>query len=100
MLEPSRRDVWRTAVARLTTSFASNRIEPSAVTVVEPINTQGAVRAAAKATGQAGDAGRGGTARGSMGEPNGGPMGGGRPGPRLGRDGVLVGAAADSVADR
>jgi hypothetical protein len=83
-------------MARLTTSFASNRIEPLAVTVVEPITTQGAVRAAAKAARQAGDAGPARTARGSMG----GPMGGSRPGPRLCRDGVLVGAAADSVADR
>ena len=82
-------------MARFATSFASNRIAPMAVTVVEPITTQGVVRAAAKAARQAGDAGPGGTARGSMG----GPMGGGGPGPRLRRDGVLVGAAADSVAD-
>jgi len=86
-------------VARFATSFASNRIEPLAVTVIELITTQGAVRAAAKAARQARDVGPDGTARGSMGEPNGGPMGGGRPGSRLRRDGVLVGAAADSVAD-
>jgi hypothetical protein len=83
-------------MARLTTSFASNRIEPWAVTVVEPITTQGAVRAAAEAARQAGDVGLARSARGPMG----GPMGGGRPGARLRRDGVLVGAAADSVADR
>ena len=83
-------------MARLTPSFASNRIEPLAVTVVEPITTQGAVRAAAKAVRQADDAGPAGSARG----PLGGPMGGSGPGARLRRDGVLVGAAADSVADR
>ena len=83
-------------MARLATSFASNRIGPLAVTVVEPITTQGAVRAAAKAARQAGDADPAGSARG----PLGGPMGGSRLGARLRRDGVLVGAAADSVADR
>jgi hypothetical protein len=75
-------------MAKLTASFASNRIEPLAVTVVEPITIQGAVRAAAKAARQAEDA-----------DPA-GPMGGGRPSARLRRDGVLFGTVADSVADR
>jgi hypothetical protein len=68
--------------------LASNRIVPLAVTVVEPITTQGAVRAAAKAARQTEDDGPA------------GPMGSYRPRARLRRDGVLVGAAAGSVADQ
>ena len=76
------------ATARLTASFASNRIVPLAVTVVEPITTQGAVREAAKAARQAEDDGPA------------GPMGCYLCRARLRRDGVLVGAAAGSVADQ
>jgi hypothetical protein len=64
------------AMARLTASFASNRIAPLAVTVVEPITLQGAVRAAEKAARH---------------------LGGSRHSSGLRGDGVLVGAAADSV---
>jgi len=71
-----------------TGSFASNRIAPWAVTVVEPIITQGAVRAAAKAALQTGDDGPA------------GPVGGSRHRARLRRDGMLLGAATDSDADQ
>lgn len=79
-------------MARLAASFASNQIAPMAVTVVEPITTQGAVRAAAKAAALQTE---------SVGPawPTGGSMGGKRPGPGLRRDGVLPSAGADSVAD-
>jgi hypothetical protein len=66
-------------MARLTASFASNRIVPVAVTVVEPITLQGAVRAAEKAARH---------------------LGGSRRRSGLRGDGVLVGAAARSVADQ
>jgi hypothetical protein len=60
-------------------SFASNRIAPLAVTLVGPITLQGAVRAAAKAARQ---------------------LGGSRHSSGLRGDGMLVGAAAGSVADQ
>jgi hypothetical protein len=66
-------------VVRLTASFASNRIAPLAVTVVDPVRLQGAVRAAAKAARH---------------------LGGGRHSSGLRGYGVLVGAAADSDADQ
>ena len=81
---------------RLTGSFASNRTAPLAVTVVEPITTQGAVRAAAKTARRTEDVGPVG--------PEGEPVDSSRPcprlRPRLRRDGVLIGAAAGSVADQ
>ena len=73
---------------RLAASFASNRIALFAVTVVEPITIQGAVRAASNAARLAEDSGPA------------EPMGSGRHHARLGRDGVLAGTAADSVADQ
>ena len=80
MADVKRGDLPReAAMARLTASFASNRIEPLAVTVIELITTQGAVRAAAKAARH---------------------LGGSRHSSGLRGDGVLVGAAADSVADQ
>ncbi|HJY02902.1 MAG TPA: hypothetical protein VJ351_19010 [Streptosporangiaceae bacterium] len=80
MADVKRGDLPRAAmVARLTGSFASNRIVPSAVTVVEPITLQGAVRAAEKAARH---------------------LGGSRYSSGLRGDGVLVGAAADSGADQ
>jgi hypothetical protein len=66
-------------MARLTASFASNRTAPLAVSVIEPITLQGAVRAAEKAARH---------------------LGGSRHSSGLRGDGVLVGAAADSVADQ
>jgi hypothetical protein len=72
--------------------LASNRIAPSTVTVVEPITTQGAVRAAAKAARQTWDD--------SPAEPAGWAMGGNWHSSRLRRAGLLVGAAAGSVADQ
>jgi hypothetical protein len=67
------------AMTRLTASFASNRIAPLAVSVVEPITLQGAVRAAEKAARH---------------------LGGSRHSSGLRGDGVLIGAGADSVADQ
>jgi hypothetical protein len=61
---------------------------PVAVTVVEPITTQGAEGAAAKAAFQTEDDGPA------------GPMGRYRHRARLRRDGVLVGAAANTGADQ
>jgi hypothetical protein len=87
-----RRSPDAVATARLTGSFASNRIAPSAVTVVEPITLRGAVRAAAKAARQTGDH--------SPACPAGWSMGGNRRSSRLRRDGVLAGAAAGSFADQ
>jgi len=65
-------------MARLTASFASNRIVPLAVTV-EPITPQGAVRAAEKAARH---------------------LGGSRRRSGLRGDRVLAGTAAGSVADQ
>jgi hypothetical protein len=80
MADVKRGDLPRAAmVARLTGSFASNRIVPLAVTVVEPITLQGAVRAAEKAARH---------------------LGGSRCSSGLRGDGVLVRAAADSGADQ
>jgi hypothetical protein len=80
MAEVKRGDLPRPAtVVRLTASFASNRIAPLAVTVVEPTTLQGAVRAAAKAARH---------------------LGGSHHSSGLRGDGVLVGAAAGSVADQ
>jgi len=80
MADVKRGDHSRAAtVARLTASFASNRIAPLAVTVVGPITLQGAVRAAARAARY---------------------LGGSRHPSGLRGDGVLVGAAAGSVADQ
>ena len=80
MADVKRGDHSRAAtMARLTASFASNRIAPLAVTVVGPITLQGAVRAAARAARY---------------------LGGSRHPSGLRGDGVLVGAAAGSVADQ
>ena len=67
------------AMARLTASFASNRIAPLAVTAVEPITLQGALRAAAKAARHLGGSSHSSGLRG---------------------DRMLVGAAAHAVADQ
>jgi hypothetical protein len=80
MTDVKREDLPRAAaMARLTASFASNRIAPLAVTVVEPITLQGAVRAAEKAARH---------------------LGGSRHSSGLRGGGVLVRAAADSGADK
>jgi hypothetical protein len=80
MTDVKRGDLPRAAtVVRLTGSFASNRIAPLAVAVLEPTTLQGAVRAAAKAARH---------------------LGGSRHSSELRGDGVFVGAAAGSVADQ
>jgi hypothetical protein len=80
MADVKRGDIPRAAAAvRLTASFASNRIAPLAVTAVEPITLQGALRAAAKAARHLGGSSHSSGLRG---------------------DRMLVGAAAHAVADQ
>jgi hypothetical protein len=80
MADVKRGDHSRAAtVARLTASFASNPIVPMAVTVVEPITLQGAVRAAALAARHLGGSWHSSGLRGG---------------------GVLAGTAADSDGDQ
>jgi hypothetical protein len=79
MADVKRGDIPRAAAAvRLTASFASNRIAPLAVTVIEPITLQGALRAAAKAA----------------------RLGGSSHSSGLRGDRMLVWAAAHAVADQ